>query len=228
MSPTIVTTKDLRPRLGAARDQGPRPTCLAFAASDLHAGIRPGWDPLSCETAFFHAQRRAGRPPTVGATLPHMLEALEHDGQPVEAGWPYLAQVSASGSGWAPPALTSESFKRRGSSAAPDWSRLIGLLDHGFLVVLMLTLSKSFFGPVQGVVQVANDEQPDPALRHAVLAVGHGYVDGAPAILVRNSWGLSWGEAGHAWLSHDFIVRRLFGMALLEEDEDVHRRSVAA
>ena len=33
--PVTVKT-DLRARVGAARDQGQRPTCLAFAASDAH------------------------------------------------------------------------------------------------------------------------------------------------------------------------------------------------
>lgn len=55
---------------GPARDQGARPTCLAFAASDLHAGVREAWTPLSCEFLFYHAQRRAGRPPTVGEPMP--------------------------------------------------------------------------------------------------------------------------------------------------------------
>lgn len=227
MSPQIIVSKDLRPRLGPARDQGPRPTCLAFAASDLHAGVRPGWQPLSCETAFFHAQRRAGRPPTVGATLPTMLDALSQDGQPIEAAWPYLPRTPPV-TAWQPPAFTSEAFRRCGSGAAADCDRLVETLDEGRPVLLLLTLSRSFFGPIGGVVQVANDEQPDPNLRHAVLAVGHGSIDGVSAILVRNSWGVKWGEAGHAWLSADFVVARLFGMALLEEDEDVHRRSVAA
>ena len=76
---------DLRSLFGDARDQDQRPTCLAFAASDAHAALRSPWRPLSVEFAFYHAQRRAGRTPHVGATLPAMLEALREDGQPIEA-----------------------------------------------------------------------------------------------------------------------------------------------
>lgn len=228
MSDAIAFTTDLRARLGSARDQGPRPTCLAFAASDLHAAVRPGWDPLSCETAFFHAQRRAGRPPTVGATLPSMLEALAFDGQPLEGAWPYLSDSPTTPSAWTPPPFPDGTFKRVGCELAPQWSELTDLIGRGRPVLLMMMLSPSFFRPVQGVVAAANDEAPDPTLRHAVLAVAHGAVNGKSAVLVRNSWGESWGEAGHAWLAADFVVTRLFGMALLEEDDNVPSRSAAA
>jgi hypothetical protein len=87
----ITPSVDLRTLFGPARNQGPRPTCLAFAASDAHAALRSGWAPLSCEYAFYHAQRRAARVPNQGALLSSMLDALRQDGQPEESGWPYLA-----------------------------------------------------------------------------------------------------------------------------------------
>jgi hypothetical protein len=63
---------------------------MAFAASDAHAGLRLGWTPLSCEFAFYHAQRRARRSPSEGALLSSILDTLREDGQPEEEGWPYL------------------------------------------------------------------------------------------------------------------------------------------
>src|SRR5258708_38222177 len=53
----IKIAKDLRSMFGPVRDQGQRPTCLAFAASDLHAAVRGAWAPLSCEYIFYHAQK---------------------------------------------------------------------------------------------------------------------------------------------------------------------------
>jgi hypothetical protein len=99
----IVVSVDLRPSFGPVRNQGPRPTCMAFAASDTHAGLRSGWTPLSCEFAFYHAQRRAGRPPNKGALLSAMLDALREDGQPAEMGWPYLPATPNDAASWAPP-----------------------------------------------------------------------------------------------------------------------------
>jgi len=87
---SVDILRDLRSEFGPARDQDQRPTCSAFAASDTHAGLRSGWDPLSAEWAYYHAVRRDGGKPDDGATLGSMLKALELDGQPHESGWPYI------------------------------------------------------------------------------------------------------------------------------------------
>ena len=49
---SITVRKDLRGRFGPVRDQGVRPTCLAFAASDAHAATREPWAELCCEYLF--------------------------------------------------------------------------------------------------------------------------------------------------------------------------------
>lgn len=227
----MIETKteiDLRGRLGPARDQGPRPTCLAFAASDLHAAVRPGWTMLSCEAAFHHAQRRAGRPPSVGAGLGFMLDALREDGQPAEDHWPYVPTPPANDV-WPTPPSGGDWFTREGEARSGDWDVILAALRAGRPALLLLRLSASFYRPdARGVVRPAPGEQGDPALGHAVLAVGCGQVEDAPAVLIRNSWGPSWGLAGHAWLTDDFVVPRLFGLALFEEDDHVSAHSAAA
>jgi hypothetical protein len=220
---------DLRGLLGLARDQEARPTCLAFAASDAHAALRDGWTPLSCEFAFYHAQRRAGRSPAQGALLSAMMVTLRADGQPEEQGWPYLATVPADHQLWKPPTSVGKCYGRNGIAGGLNLAPVIASLDQSRPVVLLTTLSRSFFLPdSNGVVDPANDEYPELTQRHAVVAVGHGTVDGAPAVLVRNSWGASWGIAGHAWLTKRFLEPRLFAIANLLEEVDVSSSAVAA
>ena len=223
----IVT--DLRLLLGAARDQGARPTCLAFAASDVHAALRDGWSPLSCEYAFYHAHKRSGTTPERGTSLSSMLDVLRLDGQPAESGWPYLDVIPADLSHWVPPANVGSRFGRNGVAGTCVVPSIVSALDSGTPVLLLTMLSQSFFAPTNGgLVQPANDEKPDPALRHAVVAVGHGTTSDQTAILIRNSWGAEWGEEGHAWLTEKFLTPRLFATAILTEDIDVPSRAAAA
>lgn len=219
MTPDIKVAYDVRHLFGPVRDQGPRPTCLAFAASDTHAGARPGWDPLSCEFAFYQAQQRGKRPPSTGATLGHMLDTLRLDGQPHEAGWPYLGVTPADSASWSPPTSLGPMFARQGHEGPASFAAARSHLVNGTPVMLLMMLSASFFSPAPGgVVTPASGEAPLVAVRHAVIGVACGQADGDEAILVRNSWGAGWGVDGHAWLTERFVAPRLFALATLGGD----------
>lgn len=225
----IEEQQNLRHLFGAARDQGARPTCLAFAASDIHAGLRESWVPLSCEFVFYHAQRRAQRPPTVGATLPAVLEALRYDGQPREKGWPYLTALPADITSWQPPQDVGELYRRDSKKGRIAVEEIIAELDRSRPVLVLVYLSMSFFlaGP-DGLVDPPADEQPEFTQRHAVAAIGHGTHKGGRVILIRNSWGEAWGHEGHAWLTEAFLRPRVFQLAILTENIDVTPRVAAA
>jgi hypothetical protein len=225
----IVVSVDLRAMFGPSRNQGPRPTCMAFAASDAHAALRQGWIPLSCEYAFYHAQKRANRPPNRGALLSSMLEALRHDGQPEEQGWPYLPATPTDLTSWSPPSAVGPLFGRAGKKSSHELDRIVDELELGHPVVILTMLSPAFFKPsADAVVHPAPNEAPEPERRHAVIALGHGTVDHHRAILIRNSWGPRWGDCGYAWLTESFLAPRMFAAAILMEDINVSARSVAA
>jgi hypothetical protein len=225
----IVALVDLRSLFGPARNQGQRPTCMAFAASDAHAALRDGWAPLSCEYAFYHAQRRAKRPPSKGALLSSMLETLRHDGQPQEGGWPYLPKTPIDPASWSPPSTVGPLFGRAGETSSPTVERIIGELNQGRPVIILSMLSRAFYKPsLDAVVHPAPGEAPEPERRHAVIAIGHGTVDPHRAILIRNSWGLRWGDEGYGWLTEPCLGPRMFAAATLMEEVDVSARSAAA
>jgi hypothetical protein len=225
----VTASVDLRSTFGPTRNQGPRPTCMAFAASDADAALRDGWAPLSCEYAFYQAQRRAGRPPSKGALLSSILDALRHDGQPEESGWPYLPATPADSASWLPPSEVGPLFSRNGRISGSSLDLIIHELDQGRPVIILLTLSRAFYNPnAQAVVHPSSGEVPEPARRHAVVGIGHGSVDDQRSILIRNSWGLKWGDAGHAWLTESFLEPRIFAAATLMEEIDVSGRSAAA
>ncbi|MEM7778526.1 MAG: C1 family peptidase [Pseudomonadota bacterium] len=226
---SVVVSVDLRGQFGPVRDQGARPTCLAFAASDAHAGLREGWDPLSCEYVFYHAQQRSGRSPTKGAFLNDVLAALAHEGQPEEQGWPYLPALPNDLSLYGPPTAVGTLFGRDGEQPKQDLDLIRGALDNKRPAIVLSTLTRQFFRPPNGGVVVHDDQdQVFPAPRHAIIAVGYGNYLGQPVILIRNSWGASWGLAGHIWLTEDYLSRHMYGLAFLKEACDVPNRAVAA
>lgn len=204
---------DLRSSFGAARDQDPRPTCMAFAASDTHAALRSGWTPLSVEWAYYHAVKRDGGQPLDGSTLPSMLAVIKSDGQPVEAEWPYIQSAAIDVTTWRPPTNTSALFFRDHGGCGVALQHVIDQLDAGVPVLITMTLSDAFYLPDGGVVE--RTEAIDLKRRHAVIAVGHGERAGTRLILVRNSWGEGWGLKGYAWLAENYLMPRLTGAAIL-------------
>jgi len=94
---TVMALRDLRPMFGTARNQGTRPTCIAFAFSDGHAAARCSREPLSVEHLYFNAvQRTPERNPDAGVNMPTCSAALALDGQCAEVGWPYADPLEIS------------------------------------------------------------------------------------------------------------------------------------
>jgi hypothetical protein len=227
---TSITIKtDHRQLFGPIRDQGQRPTCLAFATSDLHAALRGSWAPLSCEYLFYHAQRRANKKPNEGVLLSSVLDAVRHDGQPHETGWPYLPTLPADLSQWVPPSGVAPLFRRAGETGKYTVDAIVQELDHRRPLIVLLRLSWSFdWVRPDGIVDEAAGEQPDLNRRHAVIAVGHGEAKGQRAVIIRNSWGDGWGAGGYGYLTEKYLVSRVFQLATLKEDLSVSAHSAAA
>lgn len=213
----ITIACDLRHLFGPARDQGPRPTCMAFAASDTHAAVRDGWEPLSCEFAYYQALKLGGGGPDEGATLEGVLQAIKTVGQPPEFVWPYLSQIPSDKSQWKPPVNAAQLYKRESVYNTASLAAIEGRLVAGIPVIVTMLLSDAFLLPDKDGV-VANDAPPDPHRRHAVVAVGYGTKGTERMCLIRNSWGVMWGLDGYAWISENYLATRLDSFAELKED----------
>lgn len=198
---------DLRSKFGVTRDQGQRPTCLAFATSDAHAAVIGPFQPLSVEYLFYHAiQRMPGKNPHDGINFEAANGALSNEGQPAENEWPYLPHLPADLKSWVPPRACGV-MKRSLTEFVHPFDGIQELLEKNHPVIVILKLSAGFYRPDSFGIVHDNDKTSFTG-RHAVIAVGHGTASNGPTLLVRNSWGQKWGRDGHAYLHKSYVDSR--------------------
>jgi papain like protease len=199
-----TTVVDLRPHLSLARDQGTRPTCLAFAMSDGHMSTRGDKELLSVDYLHYHAARRLQVGMNAAVTAEAMVNALKEDGQPYEADCPYDEKR---GDAWnAPTGLLAvwrrTTIVRRG----PASTTLAAALSLQKASILGLGITPAFYAPDPTSARIVDDGGAG-IVGHAVLVVGMDASSGSPEFLIRNSWGITWGKEGHAWLSAAYVDR---------------------
>jgi hypothetical protein len=205
---SVTVDIDLRDKLCDARDQRQRPTCLVFAVSGAHEASRASNEYLSPEFLFYSGVHRSHKDPNKGLTRTAVLEALQHDGQPLESTWPYL-EVTPAIAKWQPPKLEDPTHKAVLQFAPRTLSEMRQVLRAGKPVLLILALTVAMYSPDADAIVRASAGDRVTTRRHALLAVGSGHASDGEYILVRNSWGQRWGHAGHGWLHDSYLTPQL-------------------
>lgn len=191
---------DFRPKLGPVRDQGQRLTCLAHATSAAHEWTRSIPNELSAEYLRFFAIGSGG---ATDISIPEIAGALKAEGQPVEADCPYLAADPSKG--WTP-AKGLTVFKRDSAQKKLSFGEVQKLIKNGKAPVLGISLPMSFLKPQDPWVITTTGATFG---LHAIVGVGLGQHGGSAVVLIRNSWGSTWADGGHAWLSEKFLNAHL-------------------
>lgn len=215
----ITIAADLRNRMEPVRDQGRRPTCLAFAASATHRAAHNHPRALCAEWLYYHATRLDGLQPDQGSTIEATCAVIPSKGQPEEKFWPYQGQDS-NPSPYRPPSAAPTVLRCDTGRRGEQMDCWRDALDTGCPVTIALFISSTFYAPARfagSEAVMGDDTEPiDPALVHAVVLAGHGDFGGTPHFLIRNSWGLRWGWAGHAWFPENYLARRFVGAFVIQ------------
>lgn len=184
------------------RDQGLRPTCIAFALTEVElVAAPPGTQALSAEYLYQSAARQTPTwVPNAGIPL-HAALAAATAGQPAEINYPYQAAEPNFPIPPLPNALLLYGLPAQ--FFLTDIAQIIQILRNHIPMGLGLQLTQTFLNPVGGVV--AFEATVMPGELHAVTVVGLGWHQNEPYFLVRNSWGAGWGIQGHAWLSATYV-----------------------
>ncbi len=183
--------------LGPVRDQGNRSTCLAFAATAAHEQARPEDAPLG-EELLYWACKQIDDDGLPGTYPESAALALSDPGQSDAALWPYDATRVESAADYAPPAaaLAPDAARTAKLQRVPATLGVLGdLITAGHAVVLGLELWPAFYAAGAGDL--------DPPTSADLLGDGHAValvgID-SDVLTLRNSWGKSWGDAGHGRL----------------------------
>ena len=203
---TITIHSDHSAAFGPARSQGDRPTCLAFAMSDLNR-FHASSTMLSAEYLYRGAAARTpGWQPGDGTFLRHAIAVTAAPGLPEEVLLPYeameptlpMATLPTTSDG----AFYSNTFS--GGTALPS-AAIKAMLGQGVPVGLVIKLTPGFVYATGGLVDFSKDVFPDEY--HAVIATAAGTRDSTAVdyIRIRNSWGSGWGDGGYAWLHASYV-----------------------
>lgn len=187
-------------RLGPSRNQGIRPTCLAFTMSDLNA-FAHATPHLSVEYLCHHAaQVGQNWQPGDGFTMDQILTAVSSPGQPEECAYPYF-ESSHDAPLRVPPSNLLPLYTSQPKRRNLELSEVVVHITQGHAVGMVMAVTKSIFYPSSGIIEF--DPYVIPDQFHAMVAVGLGKhrQTNERYFLLRNSWGEKWGNLGHAWVS---------------------------
>lgn len=193
------TSKPVILDLGVVRDQGPRPTCLSFAISDVHKIQIPIDEHLSPESLHQAATIHGNSDVEDGVSIASALSALMNDGQTTEGNWPYNSPQCLD--------TTLPFYSRAATVTLFDPAAVASCLAVGIPVVAILNIGEEFF--LHSGEQVLNlTSGATVEACHAVAITGHRSIAGQNEFLIRNSWGARWGMNGLAWISSDYLQSR--------------------
>lgn len=197
---------DHRPAQTPVRQQGDRFTCVGFAVSAAHEWVAADATVRSPEDVIWAAHQAGSPAVREDTSVEFALIGLSAHEHATETAWPY---------GMPPwpadrPAAATAAINRR---ALPPWRRLPSTsassvtaeLAAGIAVVLTVRVVVAAWQAMDGVVD-AEAGRKSPGL-HAVLAVG-ALADGTgntQQIVIKNSWGPAWGDAGFGSLSSRYL-----------------------
>jgi C1A family cysteine protease len=137
-----------------------------------------------------------------------VITTAEEDGQCEETSWPYGDAAATD--------ATATYYRARG--AARMRTDLVDTMRNGLgggvACVLVLRVTEAWFEVVSDGLIPAPDVADQMAGLHAVVAVG--YDDSRQQLVIRNSWGIGWGDGGYGFLPYAYLERYGVEAARLE------------
>jgi len=202
-----------------ARDQGKAGTCLAFATSSAHEHLHGIQDYLS--PAYLYGLAWKTDPILNGhngLTVKAVSNVILDKGQIHEDVLPYEKWLAGSDF----PNVTYSSdevhFLAGLATISHDFDEICQHLKNEIPVILGIQITDAFYR-VDNYGYIAEPGQRELG-GHAIVAVGYYQNEQSDNfLLIRNSWGMTWGRDGHALVSQEYLMKRLKFAAILKSGE---------
>lgn len=192
------------------KDQGQRGTCVAFAATAGHEYLRKDNIDLSEEFLYWGCKQIDGIVDDNGTTLSSAIISLKKDGQAYETDWPYNSQRLITAQTYNPPRAALQNALNNkityGVQTPINVESVKERLKENYAVIVGVILFEEFFNPIKGFISLPQNESNNYG-GHAILIAGweDSFCNGV--FIIRNSWGLSWGLNGYAYLPYDYFLK---------------------
>lgn len=209
---TLPTSVDLRStgKLPSIYDQEDLGSCTANALCAAYHYMDDSW--AGSRLYLYYNERKHDNdiPDDAGSTITESVKAAEQYGLCNETTWPYdiskfticpTKQCYTEGE---------EHKVCKAHKLQQDLNSLKHCLAGGSPFIFGIDIYDSFESDEvskTGIVPMPASGENNLG-GHAVCCIG--YDDSKKAFLVRNSWGVSWGDEGHFWLPYDFVDSKVY------------------
>ncbi len=194
----------IRSNLPPVRDQGPRPTCLAFAVTSVHGHLRQPTPPyVELSEEMLHQQAKLIGGHANGVILSSAEHALSTHGQCLLAMCPYQP---SEGSHPVPASALADGLQRTATfeSFTPAAASVRALIQSKIPVLLVLQIFPSFYAVADGMVPTPTAGEVLQGF-HAVVGTGLVNRNGFELIEFRNSWSDTWGDQGYGYIEDAYL-----------------------
>jgi len=201
---------NLTPGCSPVEDQGQLGSCTANALVGNLEFLekKEGCPAVDLSRLFVYYNERAMEGTVSedgGAMIRDGVKSLVNLGVCAEASWPYVISQFAV-------KPTAACFKAALKHQLLSYHRILSLqemkqcLAEGYPFVFGFSVYESFESPAVAKTGILNMPKPKEKQLggHAIMAVG--YDDGTQRLLIRNSWGTSWGMAGYFTMPYDYAA----------------------
>ena len=234
---TLSESANLIPFMPPIRNQGGRPTCVAFALTALNeyvlirTGVRQG---LSEQHLYYEIKLIDGAPKVCGTWQARAVTALRDRGQCLESIWLYDPTGPCDDQGILPPTARSNGLEYRLETVAVAARSVAAYQAH-----LAKRRPVTFSIPVYDSWYRSNEVRRSGRITmrignepanggHALVAVGYQNSPNSPGgghFIVRNSWGITWANespygAGYGTIPYKYIANDAWEAYTIPFDDD--------